>query len=87
MRSAADAASIDSRTLAARRVTSSAPPAAVSIFAARMKSFSRQPADGVRREFDGDVAVAGQVQVGVMVLRLGDLADAVEEVQRRSRSP
>ena len=27
------------------------------------------------------VAVAGQVQVGVMVLRLRDLADAVEEVE------
>ena len=35
-----------------------------------------QPADGVGRQFDRDVAVTGQMQVGVMVLSLGDVTDA-----------
>jgi predicted double-glycine peptidase len=34
----------------------------------------------VRGDLDGDVAIASQVQIGMMVLRLRDLADAIEEV-------
>src|SRR5689334_17727383 len=41
----------------------------------------RQPADGVRRKFDRHIAVTGQVQVGVMVLGLGDVADSAEKVE------
>ena len=47
----------------------------------------RQAADRVRRKFDGDLAVAGQVQVGMMVLRLRNLADALEEVKSGRESP
>src|SRR5262245_30028827 len=42
-----------------------------------------EPAQGVGGQLDGDVAVAGEVQVGVVVLGLGDGADALEELQRR----
>src|SRR3954464_14853389 len=41
----------------------------------------RKAIDGVGADFDSDVAEAGQVQVGVMVLGLCDLADALEEVE------
>src|SRR5262249_9757391 len=41
----------------------------------------RQPAQGVRPQLDRHVAVADQVQVGVVVLLLRDLADAGEEAQ------
>ncbi len=40
-----------------------------------------QAADGVRREFDRHVAVAGQMQVRVVVFRLRKVADAPEEVK------
>src|ERR1700680_1024161 len=41
----------------------------------------RQAAEIVRGEFDGHITIAPQVQVGVMVLRLGDPAHAVEEIE------
>src|SRR3954447_9376097 len=41
----------------------------------------RQPADGVGGELDGDAAVAGQVQVGAVVLALGKFPDPAEEVK------
>src|SRR5579871_3218404 len=41
----------------------------------------RQPANGMRGQFDGHVAVAGQVQVGMVIFRLGNLADTGEEVK------
>ncbi len=46
-----------------------------------MKSFSVRSADRMGGQLDGDIAIAGQMQVGMMVLRLGNLADAGEEVK------
>ena len=40
----------------------------------------RQPADGVRVQFDPHVAIALQVQVGMMAFVFGDLGDALEEI-------
>ncbi len=43
----------------------------------------REPADGVGPDLDGDVAVADEVEVGVVPLLLGQGGDLVEEVDRR----
>src|SRR5438067_13676669 len=41
----------------------------------------REATDCVRRQLDANVAVAGQVQIGMVVLFAGDAADCVEEAQ------
>ena len=41
-----------------------------------------QSAHGVCREFDGDLAVAGQMQVGMMVFGIGNFRDLLKKAQR-----
>src|SRR5690606_7856391 len=45
----------------------------------------RQSVDGVSRQLDSDIAVTGQMHVGMMILGLGDCSNAPEELDPRCK--